>query len=648
MKEKIFFPEQEQAVLGLIQNSLYRCEHSGIPSWERALPEVSAQAKEECVKHVSGHTLLIRESSPVYYARLTEALDLNEALLMYVASNMDVYARYGNKKLKEELKTVNLRFGTNLSEEYVGTNAAALSAKSAGAVWTIGEQNYARALQPYAFFAFTVHARYNRCVHILLATRVDNLSPAVLGLFRLIEATESVFSSGMLTQDVILKDAIFRDNYSDKRTENMLILVGNGGKITYANNIFYEMFKTDYGKVLNLPLEKVVPELEYVLKDLQENADPPQPRQLRFEALGPVDYYVSCTKANQQMAGGGIAVTVQRMLFQERRGLRHEDGAKYSFNDLVGVSEKFEQLKLFAERVAATDCTVLIRGESGTGKELFAHSLHNASDRCDKPFISVNCAAIPRELIGSELFGYVGGAFTGANRGGAKGKFELAHGGTLFLDEIGEMPTDMQSVLLRVLEERAITRIGGSKPVPVDVRLIVATNQNLEDYIREGKFRLDLFYRLNIISLNMIPLRERREDIDPLADSFVIRFSKQHAKPCDGISLEARNALRAYDWPGNVRELRNVIERGVITTNTRFVELHHLPPEILGELSPPSLRENGGDSLDLNRHIADYRFEAVERLMREYDGNKSKVAKKMGIARTTLYRILKEMQKQKK
>lgn len=220
---------------------------------------------------------------------------------------------------------------------------------------------------------------------------------------------------------------------------------------------------------------------------------------------------------------------------------------------------------------------------------------------------------------------------------------QRADGGTLFLDEIAEMPLDMQSVLLRVLEEGEITRIGGSKSIPVNVRLIAATNQNLEDYIHSGKFRLDLFYRLNIISLNTIPLREHKADIDALADSFISKFSKRHNKPCDGISAEARSILHAYDWPGNTRELRNVIERGIITMSGRFIETHDLPPELMRNGTVRSMRaqeDTYSDALISDQESS--RKKAVAQLMREYDGNKAKVARSLGIARSTLYRILKE------
>lgn len=299
------------------------------------------------------------------------------------------------------------------------------------------------------------------------------------------------------------------------------------------------------------------------------------------------------------------------------------------------------QLKRFAEEIAATPSPILIQGESGTGKELFANAIHCASQRRDKPFVAINCAAIPRDLIGSELFGYVGGSFTGASRTGAKGKFELADGGTLFLDEIGEMPVEMQSVLLRALEENTITRIGATKPINVDVRIITATNKDLSKCISEGSFRADLYYRLSVINLNMVPLRQRREDIPVLADYFLKHFAASNNKPMKGISTEAMTAMMEYAWPGNVRELRNAVERGVIVSKNGYIEAEDMPEVITGRIKPQPEPEQPRERVrDLESFFERQRLDMAKKLMVEFKGNKSKVAQKMGISRSTLYRLL--------
>ena len=642
MYDPHFYLSQDPSVMAMISSSLYRCEQAGIPEYADTLPPVSRAYQETCRRHVSGHTLLIRESSPEYYQRLTEVLSAHRALLIYVSPNFDLYGRYGSGELKEELKQINLRFGTNVDEMIIGTNAVALAARSPQGVWTVGNQNYARALWPYAFYAFTVHSKYNRMSHVLLAVRKSDLSEEVFSLFKLIESTESIFSSGIITKDVLLKDAFVNARYSETQTENLLIIVGNTGKIVYANNPFYSCFRLNDQEVINYPLGDIVPELSFATEALSENGNVPAPRTLRFHAGGQTEYYVTCTV---QTSGEqrGLVITAQKTLPLPIHSGSAENGTRYRFNDIIGNSVRFGELKRFAERISDTDCTVLIRGESGTGKELFAHSIHNASSRWEKPFVSVNCAAIPRDLIGSELFGYVAGAFTGASRSGAKGKFEQANGGTLFLDEIGEMPVDMQSVLLRVLEDGNITRIGSSQTIPVDVRLIVATNQNLEEYIRDGKFRLDLYYRLNIITLNMIPLREHKDDLPLLTDYFIRIFSSRFKRSVTGMAPDARDALLYYPWPGNIRELRNVIERAVVTAYGSMIQLSDLPPEITASGPPlPSPLTEAAVSTPPAQQIpvSGSRFEIAEALMKKYDGNKAKVAREMGIARSTLYRIL--------
>ncbi len=240
--------------------------------------------------------------------------------------------------------------------------------------------------------------------------------------------------------------------------------------------------------------------------------------------------------------------------------------AKFVFEDIVATAEATKRVKELAYRCGRVDATVLITGESGTGKEMFAQSMHNVSFRARGPFVAVNCAALPESLLESELFGYDEGAFTGAQRGGKQGLFELAHGGTLFLDEIGELPLGFQGRLLRVLQEREVLRVGGKVTIPVDVRIMAATNQPLLDWVKQGRFRVDLFYRLNVLSINVPPLRDRREDILPLARSFFHSLSGRYHKGNLHMSHEVLKVLEAYDWPGNVRELHNVMERAVVMT----------------------------------------------------------------------------------
>jgi Nif-specific regulatory protein len=282
----------------------------------------------------------------------------------------------------------------------------------------------------------------------------------------------------------------------------------------------------------------------------------------------------------------GQATRVHRLLQAERDGLMEENRQlkeklreRYDVGNLIGTSHPMQKVYEQVAQAAPANTTVLIRGESGTGKELVAHAIHYNSPRSGKPFVKVSCAALPESLIESELFGYEPGAFTGADKQ-KKGRFELAHGGTLFLDEVGDLPAATQVKLLRVLQEREFERLGGVKPVRVDVRLITATNIDLEAALKNGSFREDLYYRLNVFGLFVPPLRERRSDILLLADHFVEKYGAAHAQSVRRISTSAIDMLMSYHWPGNVRELENCIERAVLICEGGVIHAHHLPPTL--------------------------------------------------------------------
>jgi Nif-specific regulatory protein len=287
----------------------------------------------------------------------------------------------------------------------------------------------------------------------------------------------------------------------------------------------------------------------------------------------------------------------QEGLLAENERLRHQLGDRYRPHNLVGNSKEMRSVYDQVAQVADSQATVLIRGESGTGKELIARAIHFGSSRRNNPFISVNCAALPENLIESELFGHEKGAFTGAAQQ-RKGRFELANGGTLFLDEIGDIAPAVQVRLLRVLQERSFERVGGSKTLSVNVRVITATSRNLEDAIRSGRFREDLYYRLNVFPIHLPPLRERRSDILLLADHFLQKYNQTYGKKIKRISTTAINMMMAYHWPGNVRELENCIERAVLTTSDEVLHGYSLPPSLqTSEATNTALLPEDGASL---------------------------------------------------
>jgi Nif-specific regulatory protein len=274
-----------------------------------------------------------------------------------------------------------------------------------------------------------------------------------------------------------------------------------------------------------------------------------------------------------------LAEAERQRLLEENTKLRQELRERYDLSNIVGNSRPMQQVYEQVAQVAGSPTTVLIRGESGTGKELVAHAIHYNSPRANKPFVKVSCGALPEGLIESELFGYEPGAFTDA-RAQKKGRFELAHGGTLFLDEVGELSRATQVKMLRALQEKEFERLGGVRAIKVDVRLVAATNKDLEKAVQQGEFREDLYYRLNVFSIFMPPLRERRPDILLLADHFVEKYAAANGKDVRRIATTAIDMLMSYHWPGNVRELENCIERAVLVCDGGVVHAHHLPPTL--------------------------------------------------------------------
>jgi PAS domain S-box-containing protein len=313
--------------------------------------------------------------------------------------------------------------------------------------------------------------------------------------------------------------------------------------------------------------------------------------------------------------------------------------SKYTINNIVGKSNRMIELKKLALKASQTNSPVLLIGESGTGKELFAHAIHHASDRRPYPFIRLNCAAIPKDLLEAELFGYEPGAFTGAGTKGKPGKFELAHKGTIFLDEINDLPLEMQPKLLRVLEEKETERLGGTRITKSNFRLIAATNENLEKNVEQGKFRKDLYYRLNVILIPIPPLRERKEDIPFIATNLIEILNKDMGTGVTRISQEVLAILENYDWPGNVRELANILERMIYAVEGDTIDVHHLP-FFLQRMRQGSVKTQPSHLKQLRE---DMEKEALLHAIRISNDNKNKAARLLGIHRTALYKKMKKL-----
>jgi PAS domain S-box-containing protein len=346
----------------------------------------------------------------------------------------------------------------------------------------------------------------------------------------------------------------------------------------------------------------------------------------------PIRISTAILKDDRRRVIGGVE-TFQDLSQVEQ--LQKQLEGRFTFEDIVGRSPAMRRLFDLLPQISASSSSVLIEGPSGTGKELFARAIHNLSPRRKKPFVAVNCAALPDTLLESELFGYKAGAFTDARRDKA-GRFVLADGGTIFLDEIGDVSPALQVRLLRVLQERMVEPLGSVRPVPVDVRVVAATNKELAKLVREGKFRDDLFYRIRVVHLQLPGLRQRREDIPLLVDHQVAKFNRLQGKDIAGVSVEAMARFMEHDFPGNVRELENIIEQAFVLCRAGIIELHHLPPE---------LRPSAGSSADT---VAPMSLNTMEKLMiteilRRHQGDRRRASRDLGINPSTLYRKIKRL-----
>jgi transcriptional regulator of aroF, aroG, tyrA and aromatic amino acid transport len=418
-------------------------------------------------------------------------------------------------------------------------------------------------------------------------------------------------------------------------SEGILLLDGEW-RIREANQAAERLLEVEKGSLTGKPAEQVWPEAIRYVKRCIEDGKEIRNASISFRKLRrTVHFLVSCLAVTPLTGELGSCILIFRDMKEVQDLIRSvKRNRAFTFDDILHRSEEMARCIATARKIASSGATVVLYGESGTGKELFARALHFESSRADGPFIPINCSAIPDSLLESELFGYEEGSFTGAVKGGKKGLVELAHGGTLFLDEIGELPLHLQAKLLRMLEERAIRRVGGDRMIPVDIRVIVATNRDLASMIMQGKFRGDLFYRLNVIPIHIPPLRERKSDIPLLTEFFVKKYCDLLGRPTLSLTDEAMELLIAHHWPGNVRELQNVLERAVTLCpeNENTIRQDMIGPDAL-----PASAGVGTTGKGLKDHVEAYERTFLLRTLRQCKTVRQ-AAKRLGISHTALLR----------
>lgn len=421
------------------------------------------------------------------------------------------------------------------------------------------------------------------------------------------------------------------------------LTVDKKGFITFINQTGIKIFGLDENEFTDKPLVDVLPNFYPSPLDTLKTKENWVNREVFFDLpKGKIHLIFSVIPLFESGLPVGIVITFKEMKIIIKK-LESLVSIKpiFQFEDLIYKSRAIKELIKTAKVAAKTESNILIEGESGTGKELIAQSIHNQSQRKGKPFVVIDCSSIPRDLVESELFGYVDGAFTGARKGGRLGKFEVANGGTVFLDEIGEMPLEIQVKLLRVLQSRSITRVGGHDPIPNNVRIIAATNRNLEEEVENNNFRLDLYYRLNVLQLTVPPLREREGDIPLLAKTLVEVAANRTNRYSPKISMETMNILERYTWPGNIRELENVIERAILIAHD-VIEPEHLPNYVHKAtlLSEQRLPEKDIFINLTEKNVNSFKGmekELIIHTLHQLNWNKSLAARKLGISRSNLY-----------
>ena len=442
----------------------------------------------------------------------------------------------------------------------------------------------------------------------------------------------------------------FKDEIIHALTENIfygLVIVNEEGFITHLNENYCRFLQVKQAEAVGKHVTEIIENtrMHHVIKTGEAELFRPQYIRNNYMIANRIPLI-----ANEQIVGAvGVVLfrdmhdlsnlnsEIRHLLAQlqwYKNELQQQTGIKYFIHDIIGSSDQIVTIKENIKKIASSDLTVLITGESGTGKELIAHSFHQLSNRSEQPFISVNCAAIPEHLFESELFGYEEGAFTGAKKGGKKGKFQLANGGTLFLDEIGDMPLETQVKLLRVLQEEEIQKLGGSAPYKTDVRIIAATNKALHTLVDEKVFREDLYYRINMMNIHLPPLRDRSEDIMIIAHYLLDTLSKKAGKRVTGFSEEVEQLFLSHDWPGNIRELENIIQSAIFLANSEIIEQSDIP-KIFQPKPQPITKET-----DLKTILKQTEKQTIEHILHE-TSDKPLAAKKLDISLSTLYEKIK-------
>lgn len=621
----------------IIQDSHERSRKYGVTR-DRQFPELllSESEKEELL--IENHDLIM--VARPFLSTLYNFLEGSGFIIVLTDKNGCILHLTGDPDTVEAAAGLNMVVGAFMNESSIGTNAMGTAISEDSPVQVSASEHFITAYHRWTCSAAPIHDDTGHIVGTVNLTGGRELvHPHTLGLVvAAVAAIENQLRN--LKNEFLLKESA---RYLGQVMDSLslaVMSVDENGIIASANKMAHKALKYPNGELAGKALNKYLPECRKLMRSVQESKIILDEDTQILTASGVESFSLNAypiTGSDGKVEGMVISFREMKRVYNtinKYTGMQ----ARYTFEDMIGESDEMKRIAEYAKTVADSPSTILITGESGTGKEVIAQAIHNYSSRAGSGFVALNCGAIPATLIESELFGYDEGAFTGAFKGGRPGKFELANGGTLFLDEIGEMPLDMQVKLLRALQEGVITRVGGSKQIPVDVRIIAATNKNVKQEIESGKFRSDLYYRLSVIPIHLPALHERKEDIPLLISYFLNLKSLKLRKATPEISKDLFVKLTNYNWPGNIRELENFIEKYVnLGGNLSF------DPESFTETRVEMVQKTDEPFSSENQvlNLAEAEKYAILAALEATGRNISHTARLLGISRNALYEKMK-------
>ncbi|BCZ46814.1 sigma-54-dependent Fis family transcriptional regulator [Clostridium gelidum] len=583
--------------------------------------------------------------SKLYIDMVFSAVMDNEFIIVLTDNNGCILYIKGAEENSSNINCVNIKVGAYMDEQNIGTNAMGTAISEDKCVQITAREHYIVGLQGLTCSAAPIHNTTGEIIGTLNLTGRSNMEhPHTLGLVVFgVKAIENELDNKKIN-DILTQTYNYMESVIDNFDKGIMIL-DKEGKITNINKFGAEIFNRDKDALIKEEVHYILPDLGNILVEIDTD-ESIVIKEVKLKHTSKYKTKLVFKGIRQKEKIIGIVVTMSNE--KEEKDIKDATGAFLTFNDIIGESAAIVNVVTNSKLISNSPSTVLIQGESGTGKEVLAQAMHNYSLRRNNKFVAINCGAIPANLIESELFGYEDGTFTGGKKGGKMGKFEIASGGTLFLDEIGEMPLEMQVNLLRVLQGGRLTRLGGDTEIPIDVRVIVATNKNLKKEVEKGNFREDLYYRLCVIPIKLPPLRERKGDVEKLIEYFLRIKSFKLNKVMPKIAENLYNNLLSYNWPGNIRQLENYIENIVNLDGNISFDLWEENDEKINqvnhkdrEMTETRFHENQEAKKD-NFDLESLEINIIKEAMKAYDHNMTKAAKALGISRNTLYLKIKK------